>query len=209
MAKATTGRVSIPAPKFETAIFEIEGTAPYVQNKFSAKAQEIMRATQEAGSTAKKGKKKEPKDFEALCAAATYRSKEGWCGIPACTFRNAIISVCRVVGFTMTLAKLSVFVEDDGFDADSGDPLVRITQGEPHMDVRPARNASGVCDLRPRPMFDCGWKATVRIRYDADQFTREDVANLMFRVGLQNGIGEGRPFSKDSNGCGWGLFQIV
>jgi hypothetical protein len=41
-----------------------------------------------------------------------------------------------------------------------------------------------------------------------DQFTHQDVANLMTRVGLQVGLGEGRPDSKNSAGMGWGLFQI-
>ena len=36
----------------------------------------------------------------------------------------------------------------------------------------------------------------------------EDVVNLMVRVGLQVGIGEGRPSSKKSNGIGWGLFDV-
>ena len=49
----------------------------------------------------------------------------------------------------------------------------------------------------------------VRIRFDADQFTLTDVANLFARVGLCGGIGEGRPDSKTSAGIGYGLFEIV
>ena len=47
------------------------------------------------------------------------------------------------------------------------------------------------------------------IRWDADQFTLDDVTNLLSRVGLQVGIGEGRPDSKNSAGMGWGLFEIA
>jgi hypothetical protein len=39
--------------------------------------------------------------------------------------------------------------------------------------------------------------------------TADDVTNLINRVGLQVGIGEGRPDSKDSAGIGLGLFEIV
>ena len=39
--------------------------------------------------------------------------------------------------------------------------------------------------------------------------TEEDVVNLMARVGMQVGIGEGRPDSKASAGLGNGLFQIL
>ena len=53
------------------------------------------------------------------------------------------------------------------------------------------------------------WKCKLRIRFDADQFTKEDIANLLARVGLQVGIGEGRPDSKKSAGMGWGLFELT
>jgi len=58
-------------------------------------------------------------------------------------------------------------------------------------------------------MWDEGWEAQVRVRYDADQFTLEDLANLLARVGVQVGLGEGRPDSKSSAGMGWGTFMIV
>jgi hypothetical protein len=35
------------------------------------------------------------------------------------------------------------------------------------------------------------------------------VTNLMQRVGLQVGIGEGRPDSRESAGLGWGTFAIA
>jgi hypothetical protein len=52
------------------------------------------------------------------------------------------------------------------------------------------------------------WTSKVRVAYDADQFTLQDVTNLMSRVGLQVGIGEGRPDSRDSAGLGWGTFKL-
>ena len=54
-APATATTVTISAPNFQTAVFTIRGTAPYVQNKFSAKAKQMMMDKQSAGSTAKKG----------------------------------------------------------------------------------------------------------------------------------------------------------
>jgi hypothetical protein len=201
-------QVQIKPPKFEVALVSIRGTAPYVQHRFPEKAVNMMIATQEAGHQARKGKRREAKDFDAVYSGAMYKSKQGWNGIPASSFRNAIISACRMVGFKMTLAKLSVFVEADGFDPRCGTPLVRITKGTPRRDLRPARNANGSADIRCRPMWTDGWEATVRLRWDADQFTADDVMNLMARVGAQVGIGEGRPDSKNSAGLGWGLFSI-
>lgn len=206
-AKSTNERTAVIAPpKFETAIIKIRGTAPYVQHKFSQKAIEQIRATQEAGQQARKGRKREPKDFDEVYRRAMHVSKEGWPGMPASAFRNAMISACRIVGFKMTLAKLSLFVEADGYDPD-GTPLIRII-GEPRQHIAAARNDNGSIDLRARPMWE-EWAAHVRVRWDAEQFSATDVANLMARVGMQVGIGEGRHDSRNSPGMGWGTFEVV
>jgi len=208
MASAVSSPVVITPPDIRLIQLQIEGTSPLVINKFSAKAKEIMMATQMAGSTAKSKKTREAKDFEDLFNGARHVSSDGWDGIHAASFRNAAISACRAAGFVMTKAKLAIFIEPDGFDADDMTPLVRITKGEPQMVVSPCRNASGVIDLRPRPTY-FPWGADLRIKYDAGILTETDVVNLMARVGLQVGIGEGRPDSKQSAGVGNGLFNLV
>jgi len=205
--QATT--VTITPPNIVTLPLTIRGTAPLVVNRMSHKALQQMKAAQEAGSVAKKGKKREPKDFAANYEGARHVSTDGWDGVHAGAFRSAMISACRTVGFQMTRAKLSVFVEADGFDKVDGVPLVKITKGKPHYCEHLVRNDSGVVDIRARAMFDQGWEMVVKIKYDADQFTASDVVNLMARVGMQVGICEGRPDSKDSAGVGWGLFEII
>lgn len=208
MAPAASAPVVITPPDIRIIELQIEGTAPLVINKFSAKAKEIMMATQMAGSTAKSRKNREAKDFEELYNGARHISSEGWDGIHAASFRNAAISACRAAGFVMTKAKLAIFVEPDGFDADDMTPLVRITKGEPQMVISPCRNATGVIDLRPRPTY-FPWAANLRIKYDSGILTDSDVVNLIARVGMQVGIGEGRPDSKQSAGVGNGLFRIL
>lgn len=205
--KGLERHLTIKAPNFQTVAIQIRGTAPFVQNKFSNKARQQIRDAQAAGSTAKKGKKRDPKDFEASYQGAMYRGRKGEYGIPASSFRKAMISACRTVGFQMTLAKLSVFVEADTYDPSDGTGLV-VIKGEPVYSELPVRNDSGVVDIRARPMWH-EWSATVRVRFDGDQFTAEDVVNLMMRVGMQVGVGEGRPDSKNSAGMGWGLFEVV
>lgn len=199
--------VQIKPPAFQVGIFQIYGVAPLVINKFPVKALEMIEAKQKAGSQGKKGTNREGKDFDALYEGAKHVSREGWCGIPASAFRNAMISACRLVGFKMTLGKLSVFTEADGFDKDEGTPLVKIRTGDPHPFKMAVRNQTGVCDIRVRPMWD-DWTATVRIRFDSDIFSLADITNLMMRVGEQVGLCEGRPDSKESAGMGWGLFKI-
>ena len=207
MSKAATV-VQISAPKIETAVFTIKGTAPFVQLRFSKKAMGLMMDKMAAGSTAKGKKVREARDFDQDMKDALHVSTEGWVGIPASAFRQAIISACRLVGFRMTLAKLSVFIVAGGFDSVDGIPLIKLDAGEPARLDMAVRNASGVADIRIRPMWR-DWGAKVAIRYDADQFTIQDVTNLMSRVGAQVGIGEGRPDSKASAGLGWGTFELV
>lgn len=207
--EAPSGRaIVIAKPRFQTARILIQGTTPLVLHKFSEKAKQTIQATQEAGSQSRKGKAREARNFEDNFHAARHLSTDGWDGFPASAVRNACISACRVVGFKMTLAKLSIFCVADGFSPD-GTGLVRITKGEPTMDIRAARNANGGTDLRARPMWAPGWEATITIRWDLDQFSAEDIVNLLARAGMQVGIGEGRPDSHQSAGVGWGEFVVV
>lgn len=200
--------ISISPPKFLLMQLRLEGTAPYVQARFSKKAMDAMMAKHAAGSTAKKGNKKEPRDFDEDFRQAQHISEDGWNGVPAAAIRNACIDVCRMVGFKMTHARMSIFVESDGLDAVDGAPLVRLDADAPERLDMATRNATGVADIRIRPMWR-QWALNVVLRYDADQFTDSDVVNLIARAGQQVGIGEGRPFSKSSNGLGYGTFRIV
>src|SRR4029434_3765307 len=108
----------------------------------------------------------------------------------------------------MTRAKLAVFCEAEGYDAEDGTPLVRIHSSLGHeQSSMPVRNASGVMDLRSRPLWR-EWSMNVRLRYDQDILSQQDIINLMLRVGLQVGVGEGRPYGREGNGIGFGLFQL-
>lgn len=200
--------VTIKPPNFQIAEFTINGLAPLVIHRFSAKTKNQMKVKMETGSAAGNKKNREAKDTDQTFLEARYISPEGWDGFNASSIRNAMISACRLVGFRMTLAKLSVFVEADGRDAEEPQiPLVRII-GDAVKQEDMARVETGQPYVTVRAAYH-DWSAKVRIRWDADQFTQADVANLLARVGLQVGIGEGRPDSKNSAGMGWGIFEVA
>jgi len=205
-----TQSVSITPPNIKTAVFTIEGTAPLVIHRFSAKAKNGMMDKMRAGSTAQKSKpKREPLDEKATFNESRYIAGEGWDGFNVASIRCALISACRLVGFKMTLAKLSVFVEADGRDKlEPQFGLIRILNCKPVMQQDIARVETGQAYVTIRAAYH-DWQAKVRIRFDADQFTVADVSNLLARVGEQVGIGEGRPDSKNSAGMGWGTFRII
>jgi len=207
-ATQSTEHVAISAPNMKIGEIWIMGDAPLTIHKFSEKAKNAIKATQTAGSTAKSKKKREAKDFAECFQQARHISTEGWDGIPATAFRQACISACRLVGYKMTLAKLSIFVVADGIDRDEGTPLVKIIGGEPRQLESMVRiGPQKTVDIAVRPQW-VKWGARLRIRYDADQFTASDIANLISRVGMQVGICEGRPDSPSSAGMGWGTFEI-
>lgn len=206
--KETTQSVTISPPNIKTTVFEIKGTAPLVIHRFSAKTKNEMKLKMETGKAASSKKNREAKSTDDIYQEARYISTEGWDGIHAGSFRNALISACRLVGFKMTLAKLSIFVVNDGWDKEEPQiPLVRI-YGKPVKQEDMARVETGQPYVTVRAAYH-SWSAKVKIRYDADQFTAQDVSNLLYRVGLQVGIGEGRPDSKRSAGMGWGTFELV
>jgi len=204
-AKQVEQNIVIKPPKFSTVELLIEGIAPLVVERFSKKMELMEKMAQ--GPSAKNKKERTARDYDNEAEEARYRAPENWEGMNAAAFRAGMISACRLVGFKMTLAKLSVFIEADGFDAKDGIPLIRI-YGQSETFTAHTRNATGVVDVRSRPMYR-QWAANLRIRFDADQFQVSDVINLISRVGLQVGIGAGRPDSKSSSGCGWGMFRVV
>ena len=202
--------VSITAPRFGHAEFPINGSAVLVIHRFSAKTKAQMKSKMETGKAASSRKNREAKDTDDLYQEARYICRTGkasWDGFHAGSIRNAMISACRLVGFKMVLAKLSIFVEADGQDSEEPQiPLIRII-GEPVKQEDMARVETGQPYVTVRAAYH-NWKARIRIRWDMDQFTLEDITNLLMRVGQQVGIGEGRPDSKNSAGMGWGLFNI-
>jgi len=202
-----TKTVTISAPNLKTAVFEIEGVAPLVIHRFSAKTKAEMKLKMETGKAASSKKNRVPKDTDETYQESRYISSEGWDGLHAGAIRAAMISACRLVGFKMTLAKLSIFVIQDGWDAQEPQiPLIRI-YGEPHKQEDMARVETGQPYVTIRAAYH-NWSAKVKIRWDADQFTNDDIFNLLYRVGMQVGVGEGRPDSKKSTGMGWGLFEV-
>ena len=204
----TSKAVAIKAPNFGRAEFNLRGVAPLVIHRFSAKTKNEMKLKMETGKAASSKKTREPKSTDDTFNESRYISKEGWDGIHAGAFRNAMISACRLVGFKMTLAKMSIFVEADGWDkAEPQIPLVKIN-GTAIKQEDMARVETGQPYVTVRAAYH-DWSIKLRVRWDADQFTVEDVTNLLARVGMQVGIGEGRPDSKKSAGMGWGLFEVV
>ena len=201
-------KITIKAPYFKGAIFELEGTEPLVIHNFCQKALLDYIRQQELGDAGKNtNRKKAPKDFKALYAGAFHRSEEGWAGICSNAYRNSMISACRVAGYAMTKAKLSLFPVHEGRDHESEVGLIKIIGRPKETRMMVRLPTSGKIDVACRPMWK-QWKLKLHLNWDAHQFKTNDVANLLAIAGMQVGVGEGRPDSPKSNGMGWGLWRV-
>ena len=206
--KKTNETVTINAPNFKIATLTIRGTAPLVLNRFSTRM-DVEAAMTSGKSKAARKDDRPAKDFAKEFQGARHLSPDGWDGVNASGFRNALIRACQTVGIEMTRAKMAVFVVADGNNKDDGTPLVRIWSKQEPEEFRAAvRNKNGSMDVRARPMWR-EWECKLRVRYDADLVSSSSVANLVARAGEQVGVGAGRPFSTMSAGQGWGTFEVV
>lgn len=206
VAKPET-KITITKPRWQRAMARARGDAPFLSNAMSSKARGAMKAAQEEGTRVRKmRKKRDPKDFHAQFMGSLHISRDGWYGIPCSAFRNSMIEACRTVDFAMTRAKLFIFVEADGYDANDGTALVRI-HGKPVPDERIGKLATGTSDILVRGRFD-EWYADVRLKWDADSLTATDIMNLLDRAGAHVGVGAGRHGSRNSAGIGMGSFVV-
>jgi len=206
-APAKQQAVVIPAIRLVTIRLTLDGVTPLVSNNFSQEMQDKMADKQRKGTQANKEVKREAKDFEKDFRGSLHVSTDGWYGFPASTFRQAMIDACRTVNYKMTHAKMGVFVNADGFDGTSGQPLVRIQGDKPEMFSTYVRLADGSPDIKSRARWK-KWFIILDVEFDEDMFSSTDIVNLLTRVGRQVGIGAGRPYSKTSCGQDWGRFKV-
>lgn len=208
-AAVETEVAEIRPANLRRATIPIAGITPYVQNAFSKKAREKMLADMATPRSERKGKSaRPPRNYDEDFLQAQHLAVGGWVGIPCAAFRAAMVDACRTVNLVMTRAKMALKVIADGFDAVDGTPLLRLQAGAPERTEMLVRNDNGGADIRIRPMWR-EWRAEVVIEYDADMISATSIVNLLDRAGRQVGIGEGRMFSKNSVGMGWGEFAVV
>lgn len=207
MATKSKVKIEITPPNFQILPVRVEGTAPLMLHKFSEKMRKQIEEKQTAKD--KTSGKRAPKDYAAEFNSARYKARSGnWDGIPAGAFRAAMIAACRRVdGLPMTQAKGAFFLIADGRDETDGTPLIRI-DGKAVHDTRPVRLENGVADLRNRPRYDT-WACDLKIQFDADMLSVNDVANLLARAGATVGVGELRPQGPNSYGGDFGTWSVT
>lgn len=179
----------------------IVGESPVIPHKWAEKALKQMREKQFGEGVRQK---REPKNPEEEAENATYWLDDGRPGIPAVSFKAAMIAACTFFeGITKVDARLMLFVV--GEINKEKDQLVPIV-GDMEMREDTPRNASGTPDLRYRNAF-FPWSAEVTVRYPVKLMTAKSVLALLDAAG-RVGVGDWRPGSKTSNTGTFGTFRV-
>lgn len=166
MKTNTAKRAKNVAPHLYAATFAIRGNAPYIQHRFPYTTPHSV-----------------VRDFEKEFQEVTYRGPKKEYGIPTGVFRNSIIRLCPFVGYPMSKAKSSIFIQPDFLDIKDNRPMIKI-HPKPTMTITSSKFNPDL--KRAEPMWKPGWTANVTIRFDANKFDLEDIAQLLRRAGQYN-----------------------
>jgi hypothetical protein len=176
--------------KFTT--INIVGDTPLIVHAWSEKVKKEMLDKQMKKAKTARGAKDPQEEYR----SAFYYLPDGRYGFPAVGFKTAAVSAGGRFseGLKMTELRGAFFV--DGVD---GTDLVAI-EGEPTMREDMVRVGMGTADIRYRPEFRT-WAASLRVRFNADKISIEQLVNLMNLAGFGVGIGEWRPERDGQFGC--------
>jgi len=191
----TLARINI-----ETAVIEVQGTAPLIVHAWSQKAKQQMLDKQQGKKT-----RKEPKDPHADFMASRYLFEDGsGDGFPTMGFKAATVKGGgRMFGKAVKMTELRQILtfRPDGVSTD-GMQLSRLITEDPRMREDMVRVQMGT-DIRYRAQFD-NWSATLRIEFVPSIIDLSSVVALV-DAGGTNGVGEWRP---EKNGS-FGTYEVV
>ena len=200
--------IVIPAIKKKTLNVRIVGESEFVSHKFSEKAKKMIRDKKE--QVAKQGRgKHDPneeyaqslywlgKDGREIAAGKDPSKHKYGFGFKAGGMKKCIVNAAvDVDGIYKTTIRRALFVEPRG-------GFVKI-EGTPVMREDPVVVGKGAADLRYRAEF-WPWHMNLKITYNANIISKEQILNLLNLAGFSTGIGECRP-EKDG---AWGMFKVA
>lgn len=177
------------------------GDSPLIVHNWAEKSKKEMLDKQMKKAKTAKAAKSPEDDYE----AAFYRLPDGRAGFPVIAFKAAAVAAGGRFsdGMKMTELRGAFHIEGEGVDRVSNHDLVAI-DGDPSMREDCVRVGMGTADLRYRPEFR-QWRVTLRIRYNADAVSLDQIVNIFNLAGFGVGVGEWRP-ERDGQ---FGMFHVA
>jgi hypothetical protein len=169
------------------------GDTPLIVHRWSEKAKKEMLDKQMKKAKLSKEAKDPMKEY--LDCLYYYDRENNKYGFPSIAFKLAAVSAGGRFsdGLKMTELRGAFFVENE---------FVEI-EGTPTMREDMVRIGMGTADIRYRPEFK-QWKTKLRIRYNANSISLEQLVSLFNLAGFGVGVGEWRP-EKDGQ---FGMFHV-
>ena len=186
--------IEIKPPNLQILELELFGTSPLICHAWSEKAKKQMLDKQMKKAVVGKEAKNPEQDFkDSLYPLPKPNGNGSEYGFPAVAFKAAAVRAASNLDITMVQARQMFHVLPDQGD------LVEI-DGSPTMREDMVRLNGKTADIRYRGEFKT-WKTTLKIRYNADVISDEQVVNLFNLAGFSVGVGEWRPERNGSFGC--------
>lgn len=193
MAKAPTGKIELPSLNIQSMDIVVIGDTPLICHAWSSKAKKEMLDKQMKKAKPGKAAKDPEEDF----IQSLYPLPDGGFGFPVIAFKNAAVTACTSVdGITKVAARQAFRVGSTL----SGSELVKIEGAEPEPREDMVRIGMGTADIRYRGQF-VSWWATVRVRFNANVLSAEQIVNLFNTAGFGVGVGEWRMERDGQFGC--------
>jgi len=183
--------INIPDFNLDIVVFPIIGTNRLVMHKFSEKARKQIEDKQQKKSNSLEVKGK--RDPQAEYEACIHYCDDGTPGFPGGGFKKSLVRAAQGLDMKMTEARSMFQVMDD---------LVPI-EGEHRMRTDMVRLNGKTADVRYRAEFP-NWRANLRIRFNPNRISANQLATLVRLAGFSVGVGEYRP----EKGGSWGTFDI-
>jgi len=208
--QAASGSVSLKRIKRETAIIEVEGTAPVIAHQWSEKARRMMLDAQQGKKTPKQAKDPHQDFLDSMYRfEGTDRTQVQPLdshGVPTMAFKAATVKGgARAFGKSVKMTELrqSLIFLADGI-GDDGLQLTRLDiADEPLMREDMVRVGMGTADIRYRAEYRA-WRALLRVEFMPNLIDLDSIVALV-DAGGANGVCEWRP---EKNGS-FGTFQVI
>lgn len=185
-----TTLINITIPPLQRKIFllTLVGDSPLICHKFSKKVQTMMVQKQKKMPQEAKKAKDPEQDYK----DSLYEMSDQKYGFPAMAFKKSAVNACSLIsGITKVQARSAFFVvNNDGNSEGEEQELVEI-KGKPSMRQDPVK-IQMTNDIRFRGQFK-EWSCVLRIQYNVNIITPEQIAHLFNYAGDGIGVGEWRP----------------
>jgi len=185
--------ITLPRMDIRELELKLIGDTPLISHAWGEKAIAQIEAAQGHKARTAKGPRKPKEEFE----ASLYKMPNGdGYGYPAHVFKVAAVNACsHVDGVTKVLARGAFHVQGD---------MVQLSGSKPTMRRDMVRLRDGTATVRYRGEFKT-WRVLLRIRYNANVLSAEEIVNLFNTAGFAIGIGDNRP---QKSGNSFGLFHV-